>query len=85
MNKEELIERLRKETGLAFYNPRIANRDDYTELEFQQMKADLQQEMLDYSEKYVDYEDNDVTNFEKTAPGTDEILAEDAEEEGEDD
>ncbi|MDR0298269.1 MAG: hypothetical protein LBI11_06445 [Streptococcaceae bacterium] len=58
MNKHELTERLRKETGLAFYTPKIRERD-YTELEFQDMKRGLQADMLDYSEKYIDYEDND--------------------------
>ncbi|MGM9886985.1 MULTISPECIES: hypothetical protein [unclassified Lactococcus] len=59
MTKEELENRLRKELNLPFYNAKIANRD-YTELEYQDFKATLQKEYLDYVDEYIDYAENDV-------------------------
>lgn len=59
MTRDELEERLRKELSMPFYNAKIANKD-YTELEYQEIKAQLHKEFLEYVDEYVDYAENDV-------------------------
>ncbi|WP_054639651.1 hypothetical protein [Lactococcus fujiensis] len=59
MTKDEFEIRLRKELNLPFYNAKIADRD-YSEIEFQDYKAKLQKEYLDYVDDYIDYAENDV-------------------------
>ena len=59
MTKDEVEMRLRKELNLPFYNAKITQRE-YTELEFQALKTQLQKEYLDYVDEYIDYAENDV-------------------------
>ncbi|MCH1724045.1 hypothetical protein [Lactococcus formosensis] len=59
MNRKELEERLQKELNLPFYRAKIADRN-YTEAEYQDMKAQLNKDYLDYVDTYIDYAENDV-------------------------
>lgn len=59
MNRKELEERLQKELNLPFYRAKIAERD-YTESEYQDIKAQLNKDYLDYVDTYIDYAENDV-------------------------
>lgn len=59
MNRKELEERLQKELNLPFYCAKIAERD-YTEAEYQDIKAQLNKDYLDYVDTYIDYAENDV-------------------------
>ena len=52
MNKKELEQRLRQELALPYYNAKIAERD-YSESEFQEMKAQLQADIEQYARDYV--------------------------------
>ncbi|MEY8538569.1 hypothetical protein AALM99_08955 [Lactococcus muris] len=59
MNRKELEERLQKELNLPFYRAKIAE-CDYTEAEYQDIKAQLSKDYLDYVDTYIDYAENDV-------------------------
>lgn len=59
MNHSELEERLQKELNMPFYRAKIAERD-YSECEFQEMKAQLLKDYLDYVDSYIDNAENDV-------------------------
>ncbi|MFC4653113.1 hypothetical protein ACFO26_09375 [Lactococcus nasutitermitis] len=59
MTRVELEARLQKELNLPFYRAKIAERD-YSEMEFQKMKAELSKEYMDYIDTYIDYAENDV-------------------------
>lgn len=59
MNRKELEERLQKELNLPFYRAKIPERD-YTEAEYQDIKAQLNKDYLDYVDTYIDYAENDV-------------------------
>jgi hypothetical protein len=52
MNRKELEQRLRQELALPYYNAKIAERD-YSESEFQEMKAQLQADIEQYARDYV--------------------------------
>ncbi|RZI49362.1 hypothetical protein [Lactococcus kimchii] len=52
MNRQELEQRLRSELAIPFYNAKIAERD-YSEAEFQEMKAQLQADIEQYAHDYV--------------------------------
>ncbi|GBG97526.1 hypothetical protein [Lactococcus termiticola] len=59
MTRQELEERLRSELNLPFYSAKIAERD-YSEAEYQEMKAQLSRDYQDYVDNYIDYAENDV-------------------------
>lgn len=59
MTKEELENRIRKELNLPFYNAKLAEKD-YSESEYQQIKADLSKAYIEYIDQYVNYSENDV-------------------------
>ena len=59
MTRDELEARLRSELGLPFYNAKVANRD-YSEDEYQAMKAELEAQYLKYVDDYIDNAENDV-------------------------
>lgn len=52
MNRKELEQRLRQELALPYYNAKITERD-YSESEFQEMKAQLQADIEQYARDYV--------------------------------
>lgn len=59
MTKDELEKRLQKELNLPFYRAKVADKD-YSELEFQEMKAKLAKDYQDYVDDYIDFAENDV-------------------------
>jgi len=59
MTRQELEDRLRSELNLPFYTAKIAERD-YSEAEYQEMKAQLSKDYQDYVDNYIDYAENDV-------------------------
>ena len=52
INRQELETRLRQELAIPFYNAKIAERD-YSESEFQEMKAELKADIEQYAHDYV--------------------------------
>ena len=52
MNRQELEARLRQELAIPFYNAKVAERE-YSEAEFQEMKAELKAYIEQYSHDYV--------------------------------
>jgi hypothetical protein len=59
MTRDEFETRLRNELNLPFYNFKGVNRE-YSEAEFQQFKADLLNDYLNYVDTYIDSAENDV-------------------------
>lgn len=52
MNRQELEARLRQELAITFYNAKVAERE-YSEAEFQEMKAELKADIEQYAHDYV--------------------------------
>ncbi|MGO2646069.1 MAG: hypothetical protein ACTH9R_07770 [Lactococcus cremoris] len=52
MNRQELEVRLRQELAIPFYNAKVAERE-YSEAEFQEMKAELKADIEQYAHDYV--------------------------------
>ena len=52
MNRQELEARLRQELAIPFYNAKVAERE-YSEAEFQEMKAELKADIEKYAHDYV--------------------------------
>ncbi|BBC75049.1 hypothetical protein [Lactococcus cremoris] len=52
MNRQELEARLRQELAIRFYNAKVAERE-YSEAEFQEMKAELKADIEQYAHDYV--------------------------------
>ena len=52
MNRQELEARLRQELAIPFYNAKVAERE-YSEAEFQKMKAELKADIEQYAHDYV--------------------------------
>ncbi|MGO2290198.1 MAG: hypothetical protein ACTH41_07715 [Lactococcus cremoris] len=52
MNRQELEARLRQELAIPFYSAKVAERE-YSEAEFQEMKAELKADIEQYAHDYV--------------------------------
>ena len=52
MNRQELEARLLQELAIPFYNAKVAERE-YSEAEFQEMKAELKADIEQYAHDYV--------------------------------
>ena len=52
MNRQELEARLRQELAIPFYNAKVAERE-YSEAEFQEMKAEFKADIEQYAHDYV--------------------------------